>query len=159
MPGEIKTPPDEPAHRALYPQGAANTRDDDLGAPLRPYGVFAMSRVKRGFKARRRRNRILKLAKGYRGSHSKLYRSAVEAVERGLVYAYRDRKQRKRAMRRLWIVRINAAARQQGMSYSRLIGGLTKANVELDRKVLAELAIADPAAFAEVVNTARAALN
>lgn len=118
-----------------------------------------MSRVKRGFKARRRRNRILKLAKGYRGSHSKLYRSAVEAVERGLVYAYRDRKQRKRAMRRLWIVRINAAARQQGMSYSRLIGGLTKANVELDRKVLAELAIADPAAFAEVVNTARAALN
>ncbi|MFN3197760.1 MAG: 50S ribosomal protein L20 [Bradymonadia bacterium] len=118
-----------------------------------------MSRVKRGFKARRRRNRVLKLAKGYRGAHSKLFRSAVEAVERGLVYAYRDRKQRKRAYRRLWIVRINAAARQQGMSYSRLIGGLTKANVELDRKVLAELAIADPNAFAEVVSTARAALN
>jgi large subunit ribosomal protein L20 len=117
-----------------------------------------MSRAKRGFKARRRHNRILKLAKGYRGSHSRLYRSAVEAVERGLCYAYRDRKQRKRAFRRLWIVRINAAARQHGLSYSRFIHGLMKAGIELDRKVLAELAIADPGAFAKVAGAARAAI-
>jgi large subunit ribosomal protein L20 len=117
-----------------------------------------MSRAKRGFKARRRHNRILKLAKGYRGSHSRLYRSAVEAVERGLVYAYRDRKVRARAFRRLWIVRINAAARQHGLSYSRFLHGLTKAGIALDRKVLADLAVADPAAFAQVVGAARAAL-
>ena len=83
-----------------------------------------MSRVKRGYKARRRHNRILKLAKGYRGGHSRLFRSAVEAVERALCYAYRDRRQRKRAFRRLWIVRINAASRTHGLSYSRLINGL-----------------------------------
>ncbi len=117
-----------------------------------------MSRAKRGFKARRRHNRILKLAKGYRGSHSRLYRSAVEAVERGLCYAYRDRKQRKRAFRRLWIVRINAAARQHGLSYSRFVHGLMKAGIELDRKVLSDLAVADPGAFAKVVGAARAAL-
>ena len=85
-----------------------------------------MPRAKRGFKARRRHNRILKLAKGYRGSHSKLFRSAIEAVHRGLCYAYRDRKQRKRAFRRLWIIRINAAVRQYGMSYSVFINGLKK---------------------------------
>jgi len=118
-----------------------------------------MSRVKRGYKARRRHNRILKLAKGYRGSHSRLFRSAVEAVERGLCYAYRDRKQRKRAFRRLWIIRINAAARQHGLSYSRLVHGLGKAKIELDRRVLADLASADPAAFGEVVQAARAALE
>lgn len=117
-----------------------------------------MSRVKRGFKARRRHNRILKLAKGYRGAHSRLFRSAVEAVERGLCYAYRDRKQRKRAFRRLWIVRINAASRQHGLSYSRLINGLGKAGIALDRRALADLAVADPAAFAKVVESARAAL-
>ncbi len=117
-----------------------------------------MPRVKRGFKARRRHNRILKLAKGYRGSHGRLYRSAVEAVERALCYAYRDRKTRKRAFRRLWIVRINAAARQNGLSYSRFVHGLKKADVELDRRVLAELAIGDPAAFADVAKAARAAL-
>jgi large subunit ribosomal protein L20 len=115
-------------------------------------------RVKRGFKARRRRNRILKQAKGYRGAHSKLYRSAVEAVERGLCYAYRDRKQRKRAFRRLWIVRINAGARANGMSYSRLMHGLTQAGVELDRRVLAEMAGTDREGFASVVETARKAL-
>ena len=117
-----------------------------------------MSRVKRGYKARRRHNRILKLAKGYRGGHSRLFRSAVEAVERALCYAYRDRRQRKRAFRRLWIVRINAASRNHGLSYSRLINGLGRAGIELDRKVLAELAIADPQAFGAVVAQARAAL-
>lgn len=117
-----------------------------------------MPRVKRGFKARRRHNRVLKLAKGYRGSHSRLFRSAVEAVERGLCYAYRDRKQRKRAFRRLWIVRINAAVRNHGLSYSRFINGLKLAGIELDRRVLAELAINEPAAFADVVSAARAAL-
>ncbi len=117
-----------------------------------------MPRVKRGFKARRRHNRVLKLAKGYRGAHGRLFRSAVEAVERGLCYAYRDRKQRKRAFRRLWIVRINAATRQHGLNYSRFVSGLRKAGIELDRRVLAELAINEPKAFADVVNAARAAL-
>ena len=115
-----------------------------------------MPRAKRGFKARRRHNRILKLAKGYRGSHSKLFRSAIEAVHRGLCYAYRDRKQRKRAFRRLWIIRINAAVRPYGMSYSVFINGLKKAGIELDRRVLADLATYDQAAFAQVVETARA---
>ena len=117
-----------------------------------------MPRVKRGYKARRRHNRILKLAKGYRGAHGRLYRSAVEAVARALCYAYRDRRQRKRAFRRLWIVRINAATRTHGLSYSRFINGLNKAGIELDRRVLAELAIADPAAFGKVVEAAQAAL-
>jgi large subunit ribosomal protein L20 len=117
-----------------------------------------MPRVKRGFKARRRHNRILKLAKGYRGAHGRLFRSAVEAVERGLVYAYRDRRQRKRQFRRLWITRINAATRQHGLAYSRFTHGLRKAGIELDRRVLAELAIAEPAVFGEIVAAARAAL-
>ena len=115
-----------------------------------------MPRAKRGFKARRRHNRILKLAKGYRGSHSKLFRSAVEAVHRGLCYAYRDRKQRKRAFRRLWIIRINAAVRQYGMNYSVFINGLKKADIDLDRRVLADLAVYDQAAFAQLVERARA---
>jgi large subunit ribosomal protein L20 len=114
-----------------------------------------MPRAKRGFKARRRHNRILKLAKGYRGSHSKLFRSAIEAVHRGLCYAYRDRKQRKRAFRRLWIIRINAAVRQYGMSYSVFINGLKKSGVDLDRRVLADLAIYDQAAFAQIVERSR----
>lgn len=117
-----------------------------------------MPRVKRGFKARRRHNRVLKLAKGYRGAHGRLFRSAVEAVERALCYAYRDRKQRKRAFRRLWIVRINAATRNHGLSYSRFVNGLRKAGIELDRRVLAELANGDPKAFADVVSAARSAL-
>lgn len=115
-----------------------------------------MPRAKRGFKARRRHNRILKLAKGYRGSHSKLFRSAVEAVHRGLCYAYRDRKQRKRAFRRLWIIRINAAVRQYDMSYSVFINGLKKSGIDLDRRVLADLAVYDQAAFAQLVERARA---
>ena len=117
-----------------------------------------MPRAKGGFKTRRRHNRILKLAKGYRGSHSRLFRSAKDAVERGLCYAFRDRKARKRAFRRLWIVRINAATRTHGLSYSRFVHGLAKANIGLDRRVLAELAIHDPAAFGAVVQAARAAL-
>jgi large subunit ribosomal protein L20 len=117
-----------------------------------------MPRAKGGFKTRRRHNRILKLAKGYRGSHSRLFRSAKEAVERGLCYAFRDRKARKRAFRRLWIVRINAATRTHGLSYSRFVHGLAKAGIGLDRRVLAELAIHDPGAFGAVVQAARAAL-
>ncbi|QED26538.1 50S ribosomal protein L20 [Microvenator marinus] len=116
-----------------------------------------MPRVKRGFKARRRRNKYLKAAKGYRGARSKLYKHAKQTVHRAWAYAYRDRRQRKRQFRRLWIARINAAARLNGLSYSRLIGGLNKADIELDRKILAELAIFDPAGFSEVAKAARTA--
>ncbi len=118
-----------------------------------------MPRVKRGFKARRRRNKVLKLAKGYRGARSKLFRSATEAVDRALNYAYRDRRVKKRDFRALWIARINAAARLDGVSYSRLIFGLKKAEIALDRKVLAEIAVTDPAAFSAVVTKAKAHLQ
>lgn len=107
-------------------------------------------RVKRGFKARRRRKKVLKLAKGYRGGRSKLFRTAADAVDKALMYAYRDRRQKKRDFRRLWITRINAATRMNDISYSRFIHGLKKAGVELDRKVLAELAISDPSGFAQI---------
>jgi large subunit ribosomal protein L20 len=107
-------------------------------------------RIKRGYKARRRRKKILKLAKGFRGGRSKLIRTAADAVDKALMYAYRDRRQRKRDFRRLWIARINAAARMNDTTYSRLINGLKKAEVALDRKVLAELAISDPAGFAQI---------
>ena len=116
-----------------------------------------MPRVTRGFKARRRRNRVLKLAKGFRGARSRLYKTATEAVDRALVYAYRDRRTKKRDFRRLWIARINAGARMNEMSYSKLMGGLKKANVEMDRKVLANLAILDAGAFTKVVEMAKAA--
>ncbi len=118
-----------------------------------------MPRVKRGFKARRRRNKILKLAKGYRGARSKLFRSATEAVDRALNYAYRDRKVKKRDFRALWIARINAAARINGISYSRLIHGLKLAEVGLDRKIMADLAVNDPAGFAVVADAAKAKLQ
>src|SRR5688500_17822677 len=114
-------------------------------------------RVKRGVKARRRRNRILKLAKGYRGRRKNCFKRANQAVERALDYATRDRARRKREFRSLWIVRINAAARMSGLSYSKLIAGLTKAKVAIDRKILADLAVADPAGFAAVANIAKAA--
>jgi large subunit ribosomal protein L20 len=114
-------------------------------------------RVKRGMKARRRRNRILKLAKGYRGRRKNCYKRANQAVERALDYASRDRARRKRDFRALWIVRINAAARGAGLSYSRLIAGLNRAHIALDRKVLADLAVSDPAGFAAVANLAKAA--
>ena len=113
-----------------------------------------MARVTRGFKARRRRNKVLKLAKGFRGGRHRLYRSATEAVDRALNYAYRDRRNKKRDFRSLWIARINAAAKQNGTSYSRLMGGLKKAGVEMDRKVLSNMAILDPNAFTQVVKLA-----
>src|SRR3954466_6914441 len=109
-------------------------------------------RVKKGFKARRRRNRILKLAKGFRGRRKNCYKRANQAVERALDYASRDRARRKREFRSLWIVRINAAARGSGLSYSRMIAGLAKAKITIDRKVLADLAVADPAGFAALAN-------
>lgn len=118
-----------------------------------------MPRVKRGFKARRRRNKVLKLAKGYRGARSKLFRSATEAVDRALNYAYRDRRVKKRDFRALWIARINAAARQNGLNYSRLVFGLKKADIGLDRKVLAEIAVTDPAAFTAVAEKAKAQIQ
>ena len=111
-------------------------------------------RIKRGFKARRRRKKVLKLAKGYRGGRSKLFRTAADAVDKALMYAYRDRRQRKRDFRRLWIARINAAARLNNLSYSKFIHGLKLAKVDLDRKVLAELAISDPAGFAKIAELA-----
>jgi large subunit ribosomal protein L20 len=111
-------------------------------------------RVKRGFKARRRRNKVLKLAKGYRGGHSKLFRTAADTVDRALRYAYRDRRARKRDFRKLWITRINAATRMNNLSYSKFIHGLKLAGVELDRKVLAELAISDPTGFSQIASLA-----
>ena len=115
-----------------------------------------MPRVKRGFKARQRRNKVLKLAKGYRGARSKLFRSATEAVDRALNYAFRDRRVKKRDFRALWITRINAASRLNGISYSKLIYGLKTANVQIDRKVLADLAVSDPRGFAEIMSVAKA---
>jgi len=113
-----------------------------------------MTRVKRGNVARKRHKKILKLAKGFRGSHSKLFRTANQQVMKALRNAYRDRRKRKRDFRRLWIVRINAAARQHDMSYSKLIGQLKKANIQLNRKMLAQLAVLDPQAFAKVAEVA-----
>ncbi len=115
-------------------------------------------RVKRGFKARKRRKKVLKLAKGFRGGRSKLFRTAADAVDKALMYAYRDRRAKKRDFRKLWIARINAGARMNNLTYSRLIHGLKKANIELDRKVLAEMAVADPAGFSQVVGLASAQL-
>ena len=111
-----------------------------------------MPRVKRGYKARRRRNKVLKAAKGFRGGHSKQFRTASIAVDRAGMYAYRDRRNRKRDFRRLWIIRINAAARENGLSYSKLLGGLHKAGIELDRKVLANMAVHDPSAFSQLAS-------
>ena len=115
-----------------------------------------MPRAKRGFKARRRRNRILKHASGFHSARSRLYAYAKEVVMKSWVYAYAHRRLRKRDFRRLWIARINAAARTNGTSYSRLMHGLKEAGVMLDRKVLADLAIVDPAAFAKVVSASAA---
>ena len=114
-----------------------------------------MSRVKRGVAARRRKNRILKAAKGYVGARSRLLKTAREAVEKGWKYSYRDRKQRKRQFRSLWIARINAAAREHDISYSRFMHGLQQAGVEIDRKVLAELAISDPKAVGSLAELAK----
>ena len=117
-----------------------------------------MPRVKRGVTAHRRHKKILKQAKGYYGARSRIYRVAKQAVIKAGQYAYRDRRQRKRQFRRLWIARINAGARLNGLSYSRLIAGLKKANVEIDRKVLADLAMNDATVFTVVVEKAKSAL-
>jgi large subunit ribosomal protein L20 len=117
-----------------------------------------MPRVKRGVTARRRHKKILKQAKGYYGARSRVFRVAKQAVIKAGQYAYRDRRQRKRQFRALWIVRINAASRAAGLSYSRLIAGLRKANIGLDRRVLADLAVHDKSTFAAIVEQAKAAL-
>ncbi|EMP57085.1 50S ribosomal protein L20 [Marinobacter santoriniensis NKSG1] len=117
-----------------------------------------MARVKRGVVARRRHKKIMNQAKGYYGARSRVYRVAKQAVIKAGQYAYRDRRNRKRAFRALWISRINAGARANGLSYSRLIAGLKKANVEIDRKVLADLAMNEQQAFAAVVEKAKASL-
>lgn len=117
-----------------------------------------MPRVRRGTTRTDKRRKILKRAKGFYGTRHNAYRMAKQAVDRALAYAYRDRRQRKRQFRRLWIARINAAARINGMSYSRLIDGLKKANVAIDRKMLADLAVFEPQAFGQVAETAKAAL-
>ena len=117
-----------------------------------------MSRVKRGVTAHRRHKAILKMAKGHKGLRHKIFRRANESVLHALDYAYQHRRDRKGQFRRLWIMRINAAAREQGLTYSRLINGLMKAGVQLDRKVLADLAVRDPVAFASVADRAKAAL-
>ena len=114
-----------------------------------------MPRAKKGFKARRRRNRILKHASGFHSARSRLYAYAKDVVMKAWVYSYAHRRRRKRDFRRLWITRINAAARTNGTSYSRLMHGLKTANVAIDRKILSELAISDPQAFAKVASTAK----
>ena len=114
-----------------------------------------MPRTTNSVASRRRRKKVLKAARGYRGGRSKLYRTADDAVNRALAYAYRDRRQKKRNFRSLWIVRINAAARLNGLSYSSLINGLKKADVSVDRKVLANLAVTDAAAFSALAQQAR----
>mgnify|MGYP000492496070 FL=1 len=117
-----------------------------------------MARVKGALATRKRRKRVLKLAKGYRGAKSKLFRTAKQAVMKSLVYSYTGRKLRKRDFRKLWITRISAAAKMNGINYSRFMNGLKKANIDMNRKMLSEIAIADPKAFAELVEKAKAAL-
>jgi len=117
-----------------------------------------MARVKRGTTAHARHKKVLELARGYRGRNSTAYRVALEKVEKGLQYAYRDRRNRKRQFRQLWIQRINAGARALGLSYSQLVNGLGRAGVEIDRKVLADLAVREPESFRALVEKARAAL-
>jgi len=118
-----------------------------------------MPRVKRSVHAKKKRRKILKLAKGYFGARSRLLRTATEAVDRSMKYAYRDRRVRKRDFRRLWIARINAAARMHSITYSRLIDGMKKAGVEINRKILADIAVHDPNAFSEIVNVAKGTLS
>ena len=118
-----------------------------------------MPRVKRSVHAQKKRRKVLEQAKGYWGRKSTHYRYAKEQVEHSLVYAYRDRKAKKRTFRRLWIMRINAAARQHDLSYNQFVAGCKAANIELDRKVLADLAVSDPAAFGKIAEQAKAALQ
>src|SRR5437762_13156105 len=118
-----------------------------------------MPRVKRSVHARKKRRKVLEQARGYWGIKKSSYKYAKEQLEHSLVYAYRDRKAKKRTFRRLWIIRINAAAREQGLSYNQFVAGLRKANIELDRKVLADLAVSDPVAFGKIAEQAKAALE
>ena len=118
-----------------------------------------MPRVKRSVNARKKRRKVLEQAKGYRGTKHSSYRRAKEQVQRSLKYAYRDRRVRKREFRKLWIVRINAGARENGLSYNTFMHGLKLAEIELDRKVLADMAVADPASFASLVEQAKTALS
>lgn len=118
-----------------------------------------MPRTKKAVQSRRRRKKVLKAARGYVGSRHALYRTALESVRKGLAYAYRDRRAKKRDMRSLWIMRINAAARSNGITYGRLMDGLQKAGVVIDRRVLAEIAVKDMAAFTEIANKAKQALE
>ena len=118
-----------------------------------------MARVKRSVHSRKKRRKVLEQAKGYVGQSSISYRKAKEQVAHSLNYAYRDRKARKRVFRRLWIIRINAAARQEGLSYNQFVAGLRRAEIELDRKALADIAVNDPAAFTKIAERAKAALE
>jgi large subunit ribosomal protein L20 len=117
-----------------------------------------MSRVKRGVTARARHKKVIKLSKGFVGRSKNCYRSAIERLEKSMQYAYRDRRARRRDLRELWIIRINAAVREQGLKYSQFIYGLSKANILVDRKILSELAVNDKAAFAEIVEKVKATL-
>ena len=118
-----------------------------------------MPRVKGGSKTRQRRKKVIKMAKGYVAGRGRLYRTAVDAVHRALAYSYRHRRTKKRDFRRLWITRINAAARIHGLSYSRLMDALRKAHIELDRKILADLAVSDPGAFSKIAEKAKASIQ
>jgi large subunit ribosomal protein L20 len=118
-----------------------------------------MPRIKRSQAARKKRRKVLEQARGYFGRRHSSYRLAKEQVERSLVYAYRDRKAKKRVMRRLWIQRINAAARREGLSYNQFVAGCRKAGIELDRKVLADIAVSDPASFGKIAEQAKSALQ
>jgi len=115
-----------------------------------------MARAKNVVAARKRHKKILKMAKGYRGGRSKLFKTAKESVHKALLYSYRDRRQRKRDFRRLWIIRINAGVREYGISYSRFMDGMKKANIQISRKILADLAVKDPVTFKEIVNIVKA---
>ena len=141
------------------PSARTSRRESGRAEAQEAAGVEVMPRVKRSVHARKKRRKVLEQAKGYWGLKSRSYRYAKEQVEHSLTYAYRDRKNKKRTFRQLWIVRINAAARANGMSYNQFISGLHKAGIELDRKVLADLAVSDPAAFTAVVEQAKAALE
>ena len=118
-----------------------------------------MPRVKRAVHAKKKRRQIMKLSKGYRGARGRLYRSAREAVEKALCYAYRDRRARKRVFRSLWITRINAAARLNSISYSQLMKGIKQAKIEIDRKMLSEIAISDPQGFSKIASIAKESLS
>jgi large subunit ribosomal protein L20 len=140
--------------RTLDPQEIGADRNKNRSVQVKVSGGHIIMRIKRGYKARKRRKKVLKLAKGYRGGRSKLFRTAADAVDKALMYAYRDRRAKKREFRRLWITRINAAARMNDLSYSKFMHGLKTAGVRLDRKILADLAVSDPTGFSKLADIA-----